>query len=1000
MITTARVFTARHLQSLLLQSAWLCLALLVFLIPISGSAQIAVTSPNAELSKSLRQGLNLPFIANNGQVDPSVSFYVQTFAGTVFITQTGEMVYSLPPLKSGKRGWTLVERFDQGTPKLAGVDLSHTEVNYIQNRDGNAETQRAEAFEGVSLGEVYPGVSVELRARGQTFEKIYTVAPGAKTESIRMSVDGAKELTVDKKGNLVAITGNGPVEFSAPLAWQIKNGRKEAVKVGYIVQANRYGYELANYDRTLPVIIDPLVQATYLGGNGTETAVGIAVHPQSGEIYLLGQIQHPGKGFTNTFPGTTGGWQSEMVSSNAYFLARMSADLKTLINATFVDIPYAVLDYMQIHPTTGDIYILGVSSRVDFKLPNISATSPPANGQPFLIKFSSDLTKIIKSTSLTTGWQYGEVNKLRLAKLVFHPVNGDIYIVSTTFNTNPTYANVLRVAADLTSYLVEKRIGGSHANTGRGIAIHPISGDVYITGKTNFTDFPSTSGGFQPQNNSIPATGIQPDAFIAQLSEDLNTIKQATYIGGTLGDEGYDLQFDLTAGDIYILGQTFSPDFPKMNGGAFTIGGIGEKFFISRISGDLRTLKQSTIEGDAIFQYFYDDRLYIHPATGNVIIFKERPHPIHARIFSPDLTHASDFFSLLTDEFGDGLIRNDLKRIPPAMNSQSGEIYLFGNQPFIGLTLHSKLPTENGFQISSQTDFGGQPDVFVAQYKLTETNNNVSSVVLQPTELVFGNVSIGNSATLPITISNTGKGTLQIGTISDPDGAFSKVGDGCTNMTIAAGGECTLQYKFAPVTLGSITGAANVNSNDPANGKFGIALSGTGVDGAQGGVQVISRTEVGAGAQLTLNGQGFTSRKGKVIVGRKTGLVTRWSDSAIVFKLPALKAGAYPVKVITKSKVTFKTSTINVHLPEIESLNSFSGTSGDTITIRGKYFGAAKPKVFLKSGNKQKASKILKGYSDTSINFKIPKRTKSGTYQVVITNSAGSSVSNVNFMVQ
>ena len=40
--------------------------------------------------------LQMPFIANNGQVDKQVMFYAKTFGGTVFVTNGGEIVYALP----------------------------------------------------------------------------------------------------------------------------------------------------------------------------------------------------------------------------------------------------------------------------------------------------------------------------------------------------------------------------------------------------------------------------------------------------------------------------------------------------------------------------------------------------------------------------------------------------------------------------------------------------------------------------------------------------------------------------------------------------------------------------------------------------------------------------------------------------------------------------------------------------------------------------------------
>lgn len=39
---------------------------------------------------------HLPFMANRGQTDPQVKFYARTFGGTVFLTENGNIVYSLP----------------------------------------------------------------------------------------------------------------------------------------------------------------------------------------------------------------------------------------------------------------------------------------------------------------------------------------------------------------------------------------------------------------------------------------------------------------------------------------------------------------------------------------------------------------------------------------------------------------------------------------------------------------------------------------------------------------------------------------------------------------------------------------------------------------------------------------------------------------------------------------------------------------------------------------
>lgn len=66
------------------------------------SAPVNLTSENEalqvkkqEIARQIKT-IQIPFIANNGQVDKQVKFYASTFGGTVFVTKEGEIVYALP----------------------------------------------------------------------------------------------------------------------------------------------------------------------------------------------------------------------------------------------------------------------------------------------------------------------------------------------------------------------------------------------------------------------------------------------------------------------------------------------------------------------------------------------------------------------------------------------------------------------------------------------------------------------------------------------------------------------------------------------------------------------------------------------------------------------------------------------------------------------------------------------------------------------------------------
>ena len=66
-------------------------SILVLLAPTAARA-----SRDAARTRAALAGLRMPLIANEGQVDATVAFYAPTFAGTLFVTRRGDLVYSLP----------------------------------------------------------------------------------------------------------------------------------------------------------------------------------------------------------------------------------------------------------------------------------------------------------------------------------------------------------------------------------------------------------------------------------------------------------------------------------------------------------------------------------------------------------------------------------------------------------------------------------------------------------------------------------------------------------------------------------------------------------------------------------------------------------------------------------------------------------------------------------------------------------------------------------------
>lgn len=211
------------------------LAAVVMSIPAVASATHA---PVAD-AMALRQKsapLSIPFVPNAGQWDARTAFATRTFAGTLRVTSEGKLVYNLPST-------TLTESFvsRSGQPLTAtprGFQPAQATVSSFTGSEVGQHRSHLHTYDRLALGEVFPGVNVQLRATGSNIEKIFTVAPHQDAAQIRIQLDGATALTLGEHGELVAATSEGPVTYTAPVAFQtLADGSTRDVAVSYSLSA-------------------------------------------------------------------------------------------------------------------------------------------------------------------------------------------------------------------------------------------------------------------------------------------------------------------------------------------------------------------------------------------------------------------------------------------------------------------------------------------------------------------------------------------------------------------------------------------------------------------------------------------------------------------------------------------------------------------------------------------------------------------------------------------
>ena len=547
------------------------------------------------LVHALEPVLTVGFVPNRGQTDEEVAFAAKTSPGTVFVTRRGELVYLL---RGPDFSWSLSETFVAGRPVPASGHRAAARVTYLVAGDPGRSSEPLPTYKSVCFAEVWDGVEVSLRLNSGSVEKLFTVAPGADPGAIRMGVRGAQSLRIGSDGSLVAATGIGEVSFSAPVAYQEKRGERMAVAAAYVLNGRDYGFQIGAHDPALALVIDPILQSTYLGGGAFEGYAAIAVHPSSGQVYVAGSTQ------SANFPGVVGGAQPVLAGSNDVYVARLDASLTTLIQATFfggtgLDNPRGIA----LHPADAAVYVAGYSDSPD--LPGTAGASQPAPAgltDAFVARLSPSLTTLNRSTFL--GGSFTD----RAFAIRVHPVTGEVYVagdsVSVDFpgrvggaqaiNNGATDAFVTRLDASLATILQSTYFGGGSNDQAQDLAFGAGGTEVFITGITS-GGLPGTTGGAQPL---FGGGSGDTDAFVARFTASLTGLAQATYLGAAAFDNGYALAVDPGTGDLYAAGSTASPNFPGVSGGARPgYGGGVADAFISRLSPALTTLRQSTFFG-------------------------------------------------------------------------------------------------------------------------------------------------------------------------------------------------------------------------------------------------------------------------------------------------------------------------------------------------------------------------------------------------------------------
>jgi len=577
-----------------------CLLLIALLIGAAilkrdGSTGFPMAKPRstAQLAR-LYGALPLSFEANRGQTDPSVNFLSRGRGYALFLTGQEAVLTLRKPsvaanspssavdgrllLKAGQQPADNEPRTSEAVlrmellganarAKVAGAEQLPGKANYFLGNDPSKWRTNVPTYAKVRYEDVYPGVDlVYYGTKGGELEYDFVVAPGADPGAIALGVEadaqpetGSSKLAigfpksggvrVDSNGDLVVPIEDREVRLHKPVVYQsgpgngertTSQGRRTPIEGHYALDAeNHVRFELGPYDHSRPVVIDPvLIYATYLGGSGGDIAYAVAVDSVF-NTYIAGVTN------STNFPTKGTPYQSGSKGNGDCFVSEINPTGTQLIYSTYLggsqsDTATAIAE------SSGAVYITGYTASADFP---VKAPAGPGTSVPFQQTYGGNTDAFV--TELATG--------------------GSTLVYS--------------------SYL-----GGSGTDFGQGIAVDS-SGNAYVTGSTQSTNFPVSSNALRANIN-----GSQ-DAFVTKVNFTGEQILYSTYLGGSAADVSQGITLD-SSNNMYITGYTFSSDFPLAAPYQGTIGG-GADAFVAELNAAGSSLVFSTFLGGSS-----DDRAY------------------------------------------------------------------------------------------------------------------------------------------------------------------------------------------------------------------------------------------------------------------------------------------------------------------------------------------------------------------------------------------------------
>src|ERR1041384_2631642 len=315
--------------------------------PSPGRAPVSDVAPSG---RAVEHFANLPmsFEPNVGQADAETRFVSRGSGYALSLTSRGARFHVARPaadstakasrLRSGiadpsaqrdTDGFSMRFVGVTDAPKIEADEMLIGKTNYFIGNVAQNRRTDIPNYASVRYENIYPGIDLVFHGNQRQLEYDFIIGPGADLSVVSLQFSGARAICVDKQGDLVLTTGFGEIRHKQPTIYQESAGVRQSIVGSYILRGKQVGFRVGSYDRTKPLVVDPiLLFSSYLGGSRDDFGQGVAVDPFD-NIYIVGETSSP------NYP-TDHPFQSQNRGANNAFVTKINSAGTAVLYSTYL----------------------------------------------------------------------------------------------------------------------------------------------------------------------------------------------------------------------------------------------------------------------------------------------------------------------------------------------------------------------------------------------------------------------------------------------------------------------------------------------------------------------------------------------------------------------------------------------------------------------------------------------------------------------------------------